>query len=186
MSRKYKITDQERPYFVTFTVINWIDVFIRDEYRNIFLDSIRYCQKHKGLEVNAWCIMTSHVHMILSTTCENPLEGIIRDLKSFTSRSIRKMLEDGIVLNESRKEWMYWMMQRAGKQNINNNDYQFWQQHNQPVELYSEKFIKQKLDYIHMNPVEAGFVKKPEEWQYSSCSDYYGIDKGALELVYLE
>ena len=67
MSRKYKFTDQEHPYFVTFTVIQWIDVFIRDEYRNIFLDSVRYCQKNKGLEVHAWCIMTSHVHMIIST-----------------------------------------------------------------------------------------------------------------------
>jgi putative transposase len=185
MSRKYKIADKERPYFVTFTVINWIDVFIREEYRSIFLDSVHYCQEHKGLEVNAWCIMTSHIHMILSATAENPLEGIIRDMKSFTSRSIRKVLEDG-QLNESRKEWMYWMMQRAGKQNSNNKDYQFWQQHNQPIELQSEKFIKQKLDYIHMNPVEAGFVKRPEDWQYSSCADYYGIDKGVLELVFLE
>ncbi len=63
MSRKYRISDQERPYFVTFTVINWIDVFIRDEYRNIFLESVRYCQTNKGLEVHAWCMMTSHVHM---------------------------------------------------------------------------------------------------------------------------
>lgn len=186
VSRKYKITDQERPYFVTFTVIHWIDVFIRDEYRNIFLNSVRYCQENKGLEVHAWCIMTSHIHMIVSTDGTNPLEGIIRDLKSFTSRSIRKVLEEGMELNESRKDWMYGMMQRAGKQNSNNKDYQFWQQHYHPVELYSDLFVKQKLDYIHMNPVEAGFVKRPEDWQYSSCADYYGIGKGALDLVYLE
>lgn len=115
--------------------------------------------------------------MIVSTAGENPLEGIIRDLKSFTSRSIRKVLEGGMELNESRKEWMYGMMQRAGRYNSNNNDYQFWQQHNQPIELYSDKFMKQKLDYIHMNPVEAGFVKRPEDWQYSSCADYYGSGK---------
>ena len=90
MSRKYKIRDQERPYFVTFTVINWIDVFIRNEYRTIFIDSVKYCQQHKGLEVYAWCIMTSHVHMIIGRNGDNPLEGIIRDLNSFTSRSIRE------------------------------------------------------------------------------------------------
>ena len=173
MSRKYKIRDQERPYFVTFTVINWIDVFIRNEYRNIFIDSVKFCQKNKGLEVYADCIMRSHVHMIIGSNGQNPLEGIIRDLKSFTSRSLRKVLENGMELNESRKEWMLWMMQRAGKQNINNNDYKFWQQDNQPVELYSDAFIKQKLDYLHNNPVEAGFVKSLELWQYSNCADYH-------------
>ena len=81
---------------------------------------------------------------------------------------------------------MFWMMQRAGKQNINNNDFQFWQQDNQPIELYSEDFIKQKLDYLNNNPVTAGFVKSPELWQYSSCGDYYGTDKGPIELIYLE
>lgn len=124
--------------------------------------------------------------MIVGTTGTNPLEGIIRDMKSFTSRSIRKLLENGIDVNESRKDWMYWMMKRAGTQNSNNNDYQFWQQHNQPEELFSAKFMKQKLDYIHMNPVEAGFVRRPEDWLYSSCADYYEYNKGALDLVYLE
>ena len=73
MSRKYKIRDQERPYFVTFTVINWIDVFIRNEYRNIFIDSVKYCQLNKGLEVYAWCMMTSHVHMIIGSNGQNSL-----------------------------------------------------------------------------------------------------------------
>jgi len=71
MSRKYKIKDQERPYFLTFTVINWIDAFIRNEYRNIFIDSVKFCQQNKGLEVYAYCIMTSHVHMIIGSNRQN-------------------------------------------------------------------------------------------------------------------
>ena len=86
MGRKYLIRDQQAIYFLTFTVINWIDLFIRDPYREIFVESIKYCQKEKGLEVYGWCLMTSHVHMIMGSTGIMRLEGIIRDLKSFTSR----------------------------------------------------------------------------------------------------
>lgn len=183
MSRKYKIRDQEKLYFVTFTVIHWIDVFIRNEYKHVFLDSIRYCQKHKGLEVSAWCIMTSHVHMIVGTQYTHKLENIIRDLKSYTSRQIRKLLEDKGLIGESRREWMYWMMKRAGLKNGNNKDFQFWQQHNHHIELSSNKLLDNKLDYIHYKPVEAGFVESPEMWQYSSAGDYCGAAKGALNLL---
>ena len=65
MSRKYKIRDEDKLYFVTFTVIAWLDVFIRQQYRDIFFNSVRYCQKHKGLEVCAYCFMSSHVHLII-------------------------------------------------------------------------------------------------------------------------
>ena len=85
MSRKYKISDQQKLHFVTFTVIDWIDVFTRDEYRDIFVDSVKYCQANKGLEVYAWCVMPSHVHLIVGTTGEFKLEDTIRDLKSYTS-----------------------------------------------------------------------------------------------------
>ena len=153
MGRKYAIRDQSKFYFVTFTVVNWIDLFIRDEYRQVFLESVRYCQREKGLEVGAWCMMTSHVHMILGTKGENKLEDIIRDLKSFTSRHIRKAIE--AHSGESRKEWMLWMMQRAGKRKSNNKDFQFWLQHNHPIELNSNKVIDQRLNYIHENPVVA-------------------------------
>ena len=76
MGRKYKIRDQSRIYFVTFTVVNWIDVFIRDSYREIFIDSLKYCQQNKGLEVYAYCLMTSHAHLIIRTKGENKLEDI--------------------------------------------------------------------------------------------------------------
>lgn len=186
MSRKYKIRDQEKLYFVTFTVINWIDVFIRNEYRNAFLESIRYCQQNKGLEVYAWCIMTSHAHLILGTNGENKLEHIIRDLKSFTSRSIRKFLESQDSVLESRREWLIDMMKTAGSKNNNNKNFQFWQQHNHPIELSTNALLDQKLNYIHNNPVEAGFVESPEMWQYSSAKDYYGTGKGELDILFIQ
>lgn len=186
MSRKYKIRDQDKLYFVTFTVINWIDVFIRNEYRNMFLESVRFCQKNKGLEVYAWCIMTSHIHMILGANGAYKLEDIIRDLKSFTSRGIRKLLEEKDNLGESRKDWMIDMMKKTGTRNSNNKDFQFWQQHNHPIELSTNELLDQKLEYIHNNPIEAGFVESPEMWQYSSAKDYYGKGKGELDILFIQ
>lgn len=121
MARKYKFHDHSKRYFVTFTVVHWIDAFIREAYRNIFYESIRYCQEKKGLEVYGYCIMTSHIHLIIGTEQGN-LSDIVRDLKSFTSRQIRKSIENSNT--ESRKEWMLWMFKRTGIQNERNIDFQ--------------------------------------------------------------
>ena len=183
MGRKYAIRDQNRFYFVTFTVINWIDIFSRQDYKDLFLESVRYCQNEKGLEVGAWCIMTNHVHMILGTKGYNPLQNIIRDLKSYTSRHIRKMVETGRF--ESRK-WMLEMMYDAGRRKSNNKDFQFWLQHNHPIEINTNSMVDRILEYIHNNPVKAGFVNDPSAWLYSSARDYCNHAKGLLDLVFLD
>lgn len=126
--------------------------------------------------------MTSHVHMIIGSE-QRKLESIVRDMKSYTSMRLRKAIQENP--QESRKEWMLWMMERAGKRNTNNKDFQFWQQHNHPIELDSNYLMEQKLDYIHNNPVEAGFVELPEEWLYSSARDYAG-GKGLIDILLIE
>ncbi len=181
MSRSYKFGGNEKLYFVTYTVIHWIDVFIRDEYRNILLDSWKYCEKHKGLEIYAYCIMPSHVHMIIGTH-DKPISDIIRDMKSHTSTQMRKAIAEHPA--ESRKEWMLRMMVKTGINNPNNFDFQFWQQDNHPIELYSIDVIRQKLHYIHENPVKAGFVSQAEHYVYSSAGDYAG-QKGVKEVILL-
>ncbi|MDR9366003.1 MAG: transposase [Balneolaceae bacterium] len=178
MSRKYKIRDQTYPHFVSFAVINWIDLFVRPAYREILLESISYCQKEKGLILHAWCIMPSHVHLIMSTE-KDPMQNILRDLKSFTSRQLKEEIQKNP--QESRKEWLIWMMKRAGIKNNNNNEWQLWQQHNQPIELSSNSKLDQRLLYLHNNPVKAGFVDRPEYWKYCSAGDYAG-HKGLLEV----
>ena len=88
MSRKYKFRDNDKLYFVSFAIVQWIDLFIRNEYKDVILKSIDYCIKNKGLEVYGWCIMTSHIHLIIGSNKE-PLKDIIRDLKRFTSETRR-------------------------------------------------------------------------------------------------
>ena len=172
MSTKYTFRDQEKLYFITFSVIYWIDVFSRKDYRDILIESFRYCQLHKGLEIYAYCIMTNHVHMIIGRNGKQDMQAILRDLKKYTSCKITEAIQSH--QGESRKEWMLWMFQRAGHKNPNNKKLQFWQQDNHPVELTSNLIMNQKLSYIHMNPVRAGIVLSPEEYVYSSAKNYAG------------
>ncbi len=182
MSRKYKIKDQNIPHFVTFSVVQWIDLFTRPVNREIIIDSLKFCQKNKGLIVYAWCIMTNHVHLIIGTN-DKPIEAIIRDIKSYTSRKLKEAITENS--EESRRKWIVWMMEREGKRNNNNYNWQLWQQHNQPIELSDHDFIQQRLDYIHHNPVKAGFVQNSEDWLYSSATDYAG-GKGFLDVVLID
>jgi putative transposase len=181
MSRKYTIRDQDKLHFVTFTIIHWLDVFTRREYKDIFLASIRYCQENKGLEVYAYCIMTSHVHMIIGREGYARLGGIIRDIKKFTSKQIIEAVK--INERESRKELFLWLFERAGKANCNNTRYQFWQQYSHPIELGTNKMIEQRLHYIHNNPVEAGIVISPEDYLYSSAVNYAGLPETLLDVI---
>ena len=182
MSRNYKIRDQSKLYFVSFAVVNWIDVFVRREYKDVVVESLQYCIKHKGLEVYAWCIMTSHIHLIIGSNKE-PMEDILRDLKRHTAKSILGMIE--AHNQESRKEWMLWMFRRAGSRNPSIETFQFWQHHNHPIELSDNQMMQQRLYYLHHNPVEAGFVEAPQEYRYSSAIDYAG-EKGLVDVTLIE
>jgi REP element-mobilizing transposase RayT len=181
MSRKYKIRNQDKLYFVTFTVIQWLDVFTRQEYRDIFLDSVRFCQQNKGLEVCAYVIMSSHIHMIIGRNGEEGLDAIIRDIKKFTATKIIETIKGNE--RESRKELLLWLFERAGKRNSNNKNYQFWLQHNHPIELSTNEMINQRLEYIHRNPVEAGIVLSPEDYLYSSAVNYAERPEKLIDVI---
>ncbi|MBA3674961.1 MAG: transposase [Chitinophagaceae bacterium] len=179
MSRKYKFHDNDKLYFISFAVISWVDLFIRNEYKEIIIRSFLHCVQHKSMELYAYCIMTSHVHMIIGSR-GNLMQNIIRVLKRHTSESLHKEIIQH--LTESRKEWILAMMTEAGTKNSNNVSFQLWQQHSQPVELNSPKILHQKLNYIHHNPVAAGFVDKEEDWLYSSARNYYGW-QGLIDVI---
>ena len=181
MSKGYKITNPTGIYFVTFAIVEWIDVFTRKQYADIVIDSLKYCQKEKGLEVYAWCIMSNHIHLIVSSP-DGKLSDIVRDFKKHTSKTIIKAIEDN--RQESRRNWMLWIFKSAGNKNTNNTNYQFWRQDNQPKELETNHFKEQKLNYIHQNPVESGVVIEAQHYMYSSAIDYAG-GKGLLDILFL-
>lgn len=126
--------------------------------------------------------MTNHVHLIISAKEEENLSNIIRDFKRHTSKTILKAIEENN--RESRRGWMLWIFKKAGEQNSNTKNYQFWQQDNHPIELSTIKMVEQRLAYLHENPVEEGIVREAEDYLYSSAKDYSG-GKGLLEIEYL-
>jgi REP element-mobilizing transposase RayT len=180
MSRNYKFHNPDGVYFISFAVVGWLDVFARNEYKNIVLDSLQFCQQNKGMEIFAWCIMTSHVHLVFRSAGEQKPGLLIGDFKRFTSKEILKT----IICNpkESRKELFLEYFSKAALSASNVNGYKFWQHDNHPIELWSNKVIDEKINYIHQNPVEAGLVYRAEDYLYSSAIDYAG-EKGILDGV---
>ncbi len=178
-----KIINQNSIHFITSTVVGWIDVFSREDYRKIIIESLSYCKEEKGLIVYAFVIMSNHLHLVVQAKDGCQLSNIIRDFKKFTSKKIIKTILGNS--QESRSEWMLRLFKYYAKFNSSNNTYQFWQQYNKPIELVSPKWIKQKIDYIHLNPVRNGLVDSIEDYKYSSAKQYMGKE-GLLEVELLD
>jgi REP element-mobilizing transposase RayT len=168
-------------YFLTLTVIDWVDVFTRPVYKQIILESIKHCQKAKGLEVYAWCLMSNHLHLIAGAKegSTNTLSDILRDFKKYTNKRILHEIESGA---ESRKKWMLNQFEFAGRYNPKIKDYKFWQDGNKAKEIHSAEFLQQKVDYIHMNPVVVEIVDEAHYYRYSSAIDYSG-GKGLIDVI---
>ncbi len=179
MSRKYKFNNKEGVYFISFATVYWIDVFIREQYFDVIIQALSFFRKERGMLIYGFCIMPSHVHLLFQAAEENP-SALIRDLKKFTATTILHLIQSN--QQESRKEWLLWMFKRAGAKSSNVTKYQFWQHHNHPIEIYSDKFFDEKLEYIHQNPVVNGFVSEPQDWKYSSAKNYQQAVDCVLEI----
>jgi REP element-mobilizing transposase RayT len=182
--RGYQIRNQQALHFITFAVVQWVDVFTRKEYSDIVVESLIYCKRNKGLKIHAWCIMSNHLHLILSVDENKNLSDILRDFKKFTSSNIVKAIENNH--QESRRNWMLWIFKKAGEENKRNKDHQFWQQDNHPIEFSTNEMIDQRLNYLHENPVKSGAVRSAEEYIYSSALDYYTTEKGPIEIDFIQ
>jgi len=176
MSEKYKIYP-EGLFFITLTVVGWIDVFTREEYAEEIIDNLNFCIEQKGLKVYCFCIMSSHVHLIVSSVNVS-LSEILRDFKSYTAKKIIASIEESP--RESRKEWLLHLFEFYAKGNSHNSKYQFWQQHNHPIDLVSPKFVDEKRQYIHENPVKAKLVNEASNYIYSSANSFTRVKLEAL------
>ena len=168
MSSRYKILDQQGLNFMTCTIKGWVDLFTRQVYRDIVLDSWRYCQQHKGFRLHGYTFMPNHIHLIASCRAPYRLSDVMRDWKHFTATAFLEYLHDA-AQPESRREWLLYMFQffAQGKQ-----AHQLWEHDNHPIALFSPEVVLQKLQYIHLNAVRAGFVQAEEHWLYSSAPYY--------------
>jgi len=177
-SEDYTIADQNAVYFLTFTIIDWMDIFTRSCYRMIIIDSLNYCIRNKGFTIYAWCLMSNHIHLVAKANDGFRLSDIIRDFKKFTAKKIIEMINEG---PESRKEWLLYRFSFAGKFDHHIKDYKVWQDTSHPISLENNYLIDQKINYIHQNPVRALIVANAEDYMFSSAGDYAGI-KGMINI----
>ncbi len=181
---RYKIIDQQGLNFLTLTIVEWIDLFTRPLYCEIILDSLRFCQKEKGLLVFGYVIMPSHLHLIVRTDKTTGLSPIIQSFKSFTAKRFLAYLKD-TTKPESRRDWLLNHFAFNARKGKTHSQHQVWQRDNHPIALYSPRVIRQKLAYIHLNPVQAKIVERPEHYLFSSASNY-ATGTGLLDVLVIE
>jgi REP element-mobilizing transposase RayT len=174
----YFINDQNAVYFLTFTVVDWVDVFTRKEYKVVIADSLNYCIANKGLEVFAWCLMSNHLHLVCMANENSRISDIIRDFKKYTAKTIIEIIK---TEPESRRDWMLYRFEFAGKFDNRISKYRFWQDTNHAIQLDSNELIDQKINYTHDNPVRAMIVRQQADYLYSSARDYSG-EKGLVNV----
>jgi putative transposase len=166
---RYPIVSQHGIYFLTLTVVDWIDLFTRKEYSMIMVDSLNYCIANKNLEVFSYVIMSNHVHIICKVNAPFELSDVLRDMKKFTSKELIKTIEE---INESRREWLLDKFGFEARRTGRAKNYKIWKDDNHAIEIGDYITIEGKMEYIHNNPVSAMIVTKPEDYIFSSAIDY--------------
>ncbi len=180
MSEKYKFHNNHGVYIVTSTIVHWIDLFTRQPYNELIVDSLNRQINNKGLRVHAWVIMPSHFHTIISCDGKSGFSELMNVFKRTTSQKIIEQIHS--TKNESRKEWLLRAFNGEAKRLKRVKHYKVWQDGNHPIELDKPSILEQKFDYIHNNPVEAGYVAKPEDWVNSSATDYFTPKRGLVRI----
>lgn len=177
MPRSYRhYADGEYLYFVTSTIIEWTPLFLSHRHFDILLDGLIHCRRHKGLRVHAYVLMPNHFHAIVSSEPTDALPGIMRDLKRHTSTRLQE------CLREDRAEFLLRLLRMASAP----SRLHIWRDGYHPEAIFTQKFFRQKLDYLHDNPVRKGYVRAPQDWLYSSAWDYIEGSVGMMEIDRLE
>ena len=171
MSTKYKATIRGKIYFITITTVNWVDLFTRLEQRMVLVNALNFCSTNKGFEIYAYCIMPSHIHLMCRVQDEDLMSNLMRDFKKYTSK---KIIETIINEKESRREWLLEMFSKSCAHLKRNQKFKVWQNGYHAVWIESAKFVNQKMNYIHNNPVVDKIVEKPCDYIFSSAQNYAG------------
>jgi len=164
---RYQFAEPDRPHFLTCTVVEWLPVFTRQETVQVLLDIWNHQRQQDGLRIHGYVILENHLHAIAQ--CDN-LPKVWASFKSFSAQRIVALLQSaGARTLLDRMEFAY-KAQRSDRQ------YQLWQEGSHPQAILDAKMMRQKLEYIHNNPVKRGYVDHPEDWRWSSARNYAGRD----------
>jgi len=170
---RYVISNPQSPHFLTNTILNWIPIFTRPATVNIVLDSLKHLQQHHQLKLYGYVILENHMHWLAQS------ENLPKDIHRFKSYTAKMILR---YLQAQQQEHILKQLAFYKKRHISNANYQLWEEGSHPVEIVNETIMRQRLDYIHQNPVKRGYVDNPAAWRYSSARNYEGMD-GLIEVV---
>ncbi len=174
MSRsRYKFFENQIPYFMTCTIVNWLPLFSSPPIVKIIFDSLTFLQVNQRLILYAYVIMENHLHLIAAAA---DLSKEIGDFKSYTARKIID------YLIERKAEKILEQLNALKLKHRTDRNYQFWQEGSHPEQIQDADMMVQKINYLHYNPVKKGYVDEPIHWRYSSARNYADLP-GLLEVT---
>ena len=153
-------------------MLHWIPIFTNKESVSIVIDSLKYLQQNRNLKIYAYVILENHLHLIAQS------DDIAKDIARFKSFTARKIIE---LLKSKNVKTILDQLQFYKKAHKIDREFQLWQEGIKPKLIQGEQMMRDRIDYIHNNPVKRGYVDEPHHWRYSSARDYLGI-RGLLEV----
>ena len=181
MNRDHKKSnDQQACYFITFNVVDWVDIFVRPAYKQVITDSLNEYIAYKGLVVYAWCLMSNHLHLVAQVKKGLSFAVVTRQLKKSIARKMMEVIESE---PDPRKEWMLSRFENFSQCLRRLDKYPLWQECNHPVHIEpgNRQALLEHVHYIHENPSRDKIVEFPEEYLFSSARDYAGM-KGLVHI----
>ena len=172
----YRIFQDHAIYFVTFSVIQWLPVFISEEPCRIICDSLNFCHREKHLRTNAFVIMPTHLHLIaFDALFDTPrLQATLTPLRKFTGPRLSQYCDHHLPSAFG---------QTPRSRNRTDRERQFWQQSKHPVAIRSQSFWRSKFDYLHDNPRRKGLVIDPTDWRFSSAAYWLADRTGSPDVI---
>jgi REP element-mobilizing transposase RayT len=170
---RYRFHSDGALFYVTFSVVDWLPILISEAACKIVTESLNYCHHQKGLRINAYVIMPTHLHAILfhvdrarrgsPDPAGKVLEQVVTDFRKFTGRQLADFCAEHMPACFANV-----LAERAG----GDRDRRLWQPTRHPVQIETESFWQAKIDYLHQNPVRKGLARAAEHWRFSSASSW--------------
>jgi len=170
---RYRIYENEHPYFLTCTIVGWVAVFTRPEAVQIIFDSWEFLRREKGFRLFGYVVLENHLHLIASAP---NLANAIKSFKMYTARQIIDLLD------RHQAKVLLRQLRALKLRHKTESEYQVWKEGSKPKQIGSDEMMRQKLEYIHNNPVKRGYVDEPVHWRYSSARNYAAMP-GLVEVV---
>jgi REP element-mobilizing transposase RayT len=162
---RYRIVDDGAVYFVTFSIVEWLPVFVAEPMFRIVTNSLNFCHRNKALRINAYVIMPTHLHAIVfdAEFRSDRLKSTLDDFRKFTGRQLCDQIDQQMPSCFSQV-----LREAAGP----DRERRCWQPSRHPELLFTERFWQQKFDYVHENPYRKGLVRRATDWRFSSASSW--------------